>query len=202
MNFYDLFEASKDLKGKDAHEHDVSIADPKAALALKQARNKYSYADSDLEAFVKMVQDEQESEQDEIDDLEAETAKQEELIQKNIDALQKNRELIDQTRKQASAAKERADHLERENGLQRQRIKDLESTKAEFDAMTSQYGDWANRMKAELEAMQAGLAGVETPRGEYRPSASTLPDAPKRRRPDYVPPEQDTVLSRRIDTED
>ena len=201
MNFYDLFEASKDLKGKDAHEHDVSIVDPKAALALKTARNKYSYADSDLEAFVKMTQDKEEEEDKEIADLEKETAKQEELIQKNIEALQKNRELIDQTRKQATAAKERADHLERENGLQRQRIKDLEQAEKTYGAMADQYNEFSDRLKSEIATMQTALAGVETPKGAYRP-ATSLPDAPKRRRPDYVPPEQDTVLSRRIDTED
>ena len=199
MNFYDLFEAKKD-----SEEHqDVTIADPKAALALKAARNKYSYANSDLEAFVKMVQDEQESEQDEIDDLEAETAKQEELIQRNIEALKKNQENIAKTRKQAQDAKERADQLERENKAQNHELSVLRAAKAEFDAISTQYDKWMNRIKDEMETMQAGLAGVETPRGAYRPSTNTIPDAPQRRRPDYVPPNNnDSVLSRRLNAED
>jgi len=198
MNFYDLFEAKKD---SEKHQ-DVTIADPKAALALKQARNKYSYADSDLEAFVKMVQDEQDEEQSEIDDLEAETAKQEELIQRNIEALQKNQENIAKTRKQAEAAKERADQLERENKAQNHELSVLRAAKAEFDAISTQYDQWMSRIKDEVETMQAGLAGVETPRGAYRPSTDAIPDAPQRRRAEYVPPEENSVLSRRLNAED
>ena len=168
MNFYDLFEASKDLKGKDAHEHDVTMADPKAALALKAARNKYSYADSDLEAFVKMVQDQDEEEQKEIDDLEAETAKQEELIQRNIEALQKNQENIAKTRDQAQAAKERADQLERENKAQNHEIVKLRQARNE-------YQKWADDLIGQINNFQQSMAGTQTAHGEFKPTPISRP---------------------------
>jgi len=78
MNFYELFEASKDKEKK--HTQDVDIADPKVAYELHKARTRYSYAQSDLEAFVKMVQDEEEADQKEFDKLEKDTERQESEI--------------------------------------------------------------------------------------------------------------------------
>ena len=54
--------ANKNIKMKlhdlnEAYETTINIADPKAAYALRKGRAKYSYARSDLEAFVKMVDD-------------------------------------------------------------------------------------------------------------------------------------------------
>ena len=79
MNFYELFEKKEDKK----HQQDVTISDPKAALALKQARAKYTYADSDLEAFVKMTQDKEEEEDKEIAKLDRDTERQERKIKSN-----------------------------------------------------------------------------------------------------------------------
>jgi chromosome segregation ATPase len=166
MNFYELFEF-KDTKGehtkkKDSEDHqDVTIADPKAALALKQARNKYSYADNDLEAFIKMTQDQDEEEQKEIDDLEAETAKQEELIQRNIEALQKNQENIAKTREQAQAAKERADQLERENKAQNTELVKLRAARKDYE-------EWAAGLINDINNMTQKLSGIETPQGKFQ----------------------------------
>jgi predicted RNase H-like nuclease (RuvC/YqgF family) len=201
MNFYDLFEASGNPESKKDHEQDVTIADPKAALALKAARNKYSYANSDLEAFVKMVQDEQEEEQSEIDDLEAETAKQEELIQRNIEALQKNQKTVEKLRATEKEALNTIEALRKENLAQNHELTKLRAAEKEYGAMADQYNEFSNRLKSEISAMQAALAGVETPKGAYQPSASSMPDAPQRRRADYVPSD-DSVLSRRISAED
>ena len=175
MNFYDLFEASKE---KSSEEHqDVTIADPKAALALKAARNKYSYADSDLEAFVKMVQDEQEAEQDEIDDLEAETAKQEELIQRNIEALKKNQDTIAKTREQAQAAKERADQLERQNKAQNHELSRLRAARSEYEKWASATADLINNM-------QQSIAGALPDQTKFKPTPLAKPQAAPQSEPE------------------
>jgi chromosome segregation ATPase len=162
MNFYELFEK------KESDHQDVTIADPKAALALKQARNKYSYADNDLEAFIKMTQDQDEEEQKEIDDLEAETAKQEELIQRNIEALQKNQENIAKTREQAQAAKERADQLERENKAQNTELVKLRAARKDYE-------EWAAGLINDINNMTQKLAGVDTSRGKFQPTPIAAP---------------------------
>jgi chromosome segregation ATPase len=162
MNFYELFEK------KESDHQDVTIADPKAALALKQARNKYSYADNDLEAFIKMTQDQDEEEQKEIDDLEAETAKQEELIQRNIEALQKNQENIAKTREQAQAAKERADQLERENKAQNTELVKLRAARKDYE-------EWAAGLINDINNMTQKLAGVDTGRGKFHPTPIAAP---------------------------
>jgi len=41
----------------EAYETTINIMDPKTTAALRKGRAKYAYAKSDLEAFVKMVDD-------------------------------------------------------------------------------------------------------------------------------------------------
>ena len=48
-------------------EDEVGIKDPKAAQALIQARSKYGWAGNDLEAFIAMMQDEQEAQDNDIE---------------------------------------------------------------------------------------------------------------------------------------
>ena len=57
MNLLELFK----------EEDEIGIKDPKAAQALKMARSKYGWAENDLEAFLAMVQDEQEQQDGQID---------------------------------------------------------------------------------------------------------------------------------------
>ena len=126
MNFYELFEASKDKEeqSKKAGEYqDVTIADPKAAIALKQARAKYTYAQSDLEAFVKMVQDEEEKDNAEIEKLEQDTERQEKEIQ----------DLEDKGNRSTSVISK----LEKENDLLQKQIKILNSKETAYEKKVS-----------------------------------------------------------------
>jgi chromosome segregation ATPase len=177
MNFYELFEASGNPEGKKDHEHDVTIADPKAALALKQARNKYSYADNDLEAFIKMTQDQDEQEEDEIDQLEKDTERQEKLIKQNIEQLQHNQETIAKTREQAQAAKERADQLERENKSQTTEL-------AKLRAARDVYQNWADDLINQINNMTQKLSGIETPQGKFQATPIAKPQAAAQSEPD------------------
>ena len=171
MNFYELFEK------KETDHQDVTIADPKAALALKQARNKYSYADSDLEAFVKMTQDQDEQEEDEIAQLEKDTARQEKLIKQNIDQLEKNQQTIQRTRDLANAAKERADNLERENKIQNQNLVSLRAKEKDYE-------QYINTLHNELQDLENRLAGLKSLQGEFKAKTITKPSISKTSEPE------------------
>ena len=137
MNFYELFEK------KESDHQDVTIADPKAALALKTARNKYSYADNDLEAFIKMTQDQDEEEQNEIDQLERDTERQEKMIAKN-------KELVTKLRDKEEQAEKSIDALERETMHQENLITQLRAAEAEYEQAIGNYSQWANGINAKL----------------------------------------------------
>jgi len=62
MNLLDLFE-----KEVTTDPQNIDIKDPKMQYLVNKARSKYAYAKSDLEAFVKFMQDEVEKEKDQID---------------------------------------------------------------------------------------------------------------------------------------
>jgi hypothetical protein len=70
MNLRDIYE-------KDEEEDAVDIRDPATRWLIKKARAKYAYAETDLEAFVKFMQDEVQAEKDNIqhntDDIEHES---------------------------------------------------------------------------------------------------------------------------------
>lgn len=162
MNFYELFE-KKENKDSEKYQ-DVSIADPKAAYALRQARAKYTYADSDLEAFVKMTQDKEEEEDKEIEKLEQETDRQE----KEINAL---------SRKERLASAEFT-KLEKENELQDKSIALLSAKEKEYEKMARSYSNWAKQIGDELTDLERRLAkanvqGFESPR-----KLSTTPEIP------------------------
>ena len=61
MNLTDLFE-----KEVTTDPQNIDIKDPKMQYLVSKARSKYAYAKSDLEAFVKFMQDEVEAEKDQI----------------------------------------------------------------------------------------------------------------------------------------
>jgi len=73
MKLLDLFE----------EEDEVGVKDPKANQALTLARSKYGWANNDLEAFVSMMQDEQESQDDDIESQFNVNNDQEKSISKN-----------------------------------------------------------------------------------------------------------------------
>jgi chromosome segregation ATPase len=202
MNFYDLFEF-KDTKGeytkkKDSEEHqDITIADPKAALALKQARNKYSYANTDVEALLKMQQDDQEQEEKDIDKLEREFDQHEKMIAKNRETVAKLRKQDQEAQQMIAQQEEQLATLKAMTLDQETELTKLRATEKDFETMVGQYNDWAAAMKAEIDAMQAGLSGVQTPQGEYRPN-SKAPEAPTRRRSPPDGTQTPTVLSRRF----
>lgn len=179
MNFYDLFEGTKDTKGKDAHEHDVSIADPKAALALKTARNKYSYADSDLEAFIKMQQDQEEEDQNEFDELEAAVAKNKQTVANLKKQEQETQELLAQKEKDIDTL--RAMTVDQENELTK-----LRSQAREFEG----YKDWASKIRAEIDDLENSLAGAKDSAGkalQVAPRGGARAELPPRSEPDAEP---------------
>jgi chromosome segregation ATPase len=178
MNFYDLFEF-KDTKGehtkkKGSEDHqDVTIADPKAALALKQARNKYTYADSDLEAFIKMTQDKEEEEEQEIDDLDA--------------AVEKNKEVISDLKAKEAEAETHIDTLEKENTASKKRIAQL---KAENEVQTNrismlsikekEYEEWAERVGVKLADLETRTDAALKRLDIAMDAKTEIPTLPKR----------------------
>ena len=154
MNFYDLFEAKKD-----SEEHqDVTIADPKAALALKQARNKYSYADSDLEAFIKQVQDTEEEDEKDIDKLERETRKQEQ-------AIAKNKETVAKLKAQDEEVQAMMKQKDAELDTLRQMTVDQENELSKLRSLTTEYDTWVEQIKSDIDdfkqAVRSKVNGVQ-----------------------------------------
>lgn len=47
------------INEKKSQKGDVEFSNPHAEIAIKKARGRYAYLDSDMEAFVKMMQDDQ-----------------------------------------------------------------------------------------------------------------------------------------------
>jgi len=175
MNFYELFEASKEKeeKSEKAGEYqDVAIADPKAAIALKQARAKYTYAQSDLEAFVKMMQDQEEKDQQEIDNLEADTERQEEEIQqaeKEIRELEK-REAQDTAKNNAKINK-----LNKEIDLQNRLIQTLNTKEQGYEKALAQYADRIEKINADLTDLEDRMGGIKGFRARPKSKAPPLP---------------------------
>ena len=144
MNFYELFEKKED---KD-HQQDVTIADPKAALALKQARARYTYAKSDLEAFVKMVQDDEEKDQEEFEKIEAELTSTEDEV-KDLEAKER------QTDQNISK-------LEQENELQDKHIQTLNAKETAYEKKIDAMTRAENEYKSQIERLQKSLNDLET----------------------------------------
>ena len=142
MNFYELFE-----KKEDKDSQDVTIADPKAALALKQARAKYTYAKSDLEAFVKMVQDEEEQDQREIEKFEADTERQEQDIKDLENKEAKSTAVISK--------------LEKENDLLQKQIKTLNSKETAYEKKVGAMAQAEKIYKNRIETLQKDLSDLE-----------------------------------------
>jgi chromosome segregation ATPase len=161
MNFYELFEL-KDTKGehtkKKDHKHDITIADPKAALALKQARNKYSYADSDLEAFIKQVQDNEEEEEKDIEKLERETEKQEQ-------AIAKNKETVARLKAQDEEVQAMLQQKDSELETLRRMTVDQENELSKLRSLNSDYDNWVDQIKLDLDdfkqSVRSKLDGVQ-----------------------------------------
>jgi len=163
MNFYELFEK----KEEDKKQQDVTISDPKAALALKQARAKYTYADSDLEAFVKMTQDKEEEEDKEIAKLDRDTERQERKIKSNDEHI---RDLEAKEKHDAAEISK----LEKENDIQDQRLQTLSAKEKQYEKMAQSYNDWAKQIGNELADLENRLAKVKG----YKPSSRPIPTAP------------------------
>jgi len=77
MNLLDLFE-----KEVTTDPQKIDIEDPKMKYLVNKARTKYAYAKSDLEAFVKFMQDEVEAEKDQINKNKDNIGKEHETNQK------------------------------------------------------------------------------------------------------------------------
>ena len=66
MNLHDLFEKKANSPDDNEHEQSIDIRDPATKWLVKKARSKYAYAETDLEAFVKFMQDEVNAEKENI----------------------------------------------------------------------------------------------------------------------------------------
>jgi chromosome segregation ATPase len=169
MNFYDLFEF-KDTKGeyikkKDSEEHqDITIADPKTALALKQARNKYSFANTDVEALLKMQQDDQEKDESDLDKLERDTERQER-------AIQKNKELVQSLRDKEAQAEKNISALELQTKEQDNVITQLRSQLADVTGIAGEYANIVKGLGNDLNDLESRLQGVKTAAGEFQPKS-------------------------------
>jgi hypothetical protein len=121
MNLRDIYE-------KDEEEDAVDIRDPATRWLIKKARAKYAYAETDLEAFVKFMQDEVQAEKDNIqhntDDIEHES---------EVNVLQQKE--IDHT--EASAQKSKEVNIAQEKHLKRldTKEKQIDDKLAQFDAV-------------------------------------------------------------------
>jgi len=191
MNFYELFEKKDDPSTDEKEHQEVTIADPKAAVALKQARAKYTYAKSDLEAFVKMTQDKEEEEDAEIAKLDRETEKLEkETDRQEAEIQQAEKEIKDLENKEAMYAGA-INKLKQENDLQDKLIKSLQSAKKEFTTMADEYDTWAQRISNDLLDLENRLRNVK---GFVPGKLSSLktPGSPKKQPPpDFSIPASD-----------
>ena len=72
MHLQDLFEKKDSTTQQSTRDkmHDVKILDPVARRIMDKARTQYAYTESDLEAFVKLMQVEQERDKSHIKGLE------------------------------------------------------------------------------------------------------------------------------------
>ena len=77
MILQDLFE-----KEMSTDPQQIDIKDPKMQYLVSKARSKYAYAKSDLEAFVKFMQDEVQDVEGEVHDVEKVNVKQQDEIEK------------------------------------------------------------------------------------------------------------------------
>jgi hypothetical protein len=126
MRLFELYNSSEDKdhnhkasSDKDGHG-DIDIRDPLARRILDKARSRYAYAETDLEAFVKMMQDDQKKDHDDISVL----RKEEERLGKD---LTKQIAINDIQAKQISQ--------------QRQDVAYLEMTRKEYKAKEKQFDE-------------------------------------------------------------
>jgi len=173
MNFYELFEASKDKEEKSnkasKQGQDIEIRDPKAARALDVARTKYAYAETDLEAFVKMMQDEQDEDDKEIDELEKETAKQEQEI--------------NDLKQQDMLNSQEIDKLEKETDLQQKQLHALSAKEVAYEKTVASMAQVDQLYKKRIEILQQELETLED-RLRYVKGYKPFPATPKPELPD------------------
>jgi hypothetical protein len=113
MKLFELFEDDGEKS------QDTNIRDPLARRIMDKARAKYAYTESDLEAFVKLMQDEQERDKTNIRDLEDHVAHAEKVNKHQevqINALRQqekeDRRVHDDNRAKIDAIKAEMDRIE------------------------------------------------------------------------------------------
>jgi|APSaa5957512622_1039677.scaffolds.fasta_scaffold08507_4 chromosome segregation ATPase len=147
MNLVDIFEADKEPSKNDTQR--ISVRDPLARRILDKARAKYAYTETDLEAFVKLMQDEQAKDRKEINDLEdisADLEKHEEELEHNI------------------AREHRINQIQaKQLTNQRGDITDLEAEKESFHNTRADYRLRMKDLEDELSALEGQFAGIKRP---------------------------------------
>ena len=126
MNLHDLFEKKANTPDDNEHEQSINIRDPATKWLVKQARARYAYAETDLEAFVQFMRDEVNAEK--------------ETIQANTDGIEHESGI--NVKQKADIERQKADierehqmnlHQEKVNNSQARHIKDLEKVVDKFD---------------------------------------------------------------------
>jgi len=113
MKLFELFEDDKE------NSQDVKIRDPLARRLMDKARAQYAYTDSDMEAFVKLMADEQERDKKNINSLEDSVAHADEVNKQQSRQLailkqqeKEDRRSLDQHRAKIHAIKAEIDSIE------------------------------------------------------------------------------------------
>jgi len=133
--------SNKDENGK-SQEQRVNIRDPLARRILDKARAKYAYTETDLEAFVKMMQDEQYKDRQEIEDLEDRERK----LEKRESELEHDLDV--ETKKRKSKIKQ----------LQQQFDQDI----AEIEARTEYVGQKTSELENKEKEYEQKVAGMSS----------------------------------------
>ncbi len=74
---------------RDDGEHELKFKDPHAEVEVNKARGRYAYMDNDVEAFVKMMQDEEKEDHEDIEDIEDRLSHDEKVDQSQFQQLEK-----------------------------------------------------------------------------------------------------------------
>ncbi len=119
MNLHDLFEKKANTPDDNEHEQSIDIRDPATKWLVKKARSKYAYAETDLEAFVKFMQDEVNAEK--------------ENIQANTDGIEHESGINVKQKADIEREHQMNLHQEKVNNSQERHIKDLEKVVDKFD---------------------------------------------------------------------
>jgi len=137
MNLQDLFELKKSDDMED--EQEVGIRDPATKWLIRKARAKYAYAETDLEAFVKFMQDEVQAEKDN--------------IQHNADDIEHESEINNDQQKEIDSTERSAQKSKEVNISQERHLTRLDAKEQELDNKIAHFDKAEKRMDMMIAKM-------------------------------------------------